>query len=108
MKKIFSISALLILWTLLLSGCMTTWPIVDDLDHYKKWDTYESIREKANEEEVGEGKEKVENEEEEKKGIEENSEEIPVETENEIEKVEEEEVEAENTPSEEIKVEEDI
>lgn len=51
MKKIFSISALLILWTLLLSGCMTTWPIVDDLDHYKKWDTYESIREK-NEEKV--------------------------------------------------------
>ena len=23
---------------------MTTWPIVNDLNHYKKWDTYESIR----------------------------------------------------------------
>lgn len=28
---------------------MTTGPIVDDLDHYKKWDTYESLREKDTE-----------------------------------------------------------
>lgn len=44
MKKTFFATALLIFWTLLLSGCMTTGPIVDDLNHYKKWDTYESIR----------------------------------------------------------------
>ena len=51
MKKTFFTTTLLVLWTLFLSGCMTTWPIVDDLDHYQKWDTYESIREK-NEEEI--------------------------------------------------------
>lgn len=44
MKKYFFITALLAISSLLLSGCMTTGPIVDDLDHYKKWDTYESIR----------------------------------------------------------------
>ena len=42
MKKYIFVSALLTISSLLLSGCMTTWPIVDDLDHYKKWDTYES------------------------------------------------------------------
>jgi len=32
---------------------MTTWPIVNDLNHYKKWDTYESIKEeKDNKEEI--------------------------------------------------------
>lgn len=51
MKKTFFAVTLLVLWTLFLSGCMTTWPIVDDLNHYKKWDTYEDIKEK-NEEEV--------------------------------------------------------
>ena len=45
MKKYIFITTLLAISSLLLSGCMTTWPIVDDLDHYKKWDTYESIRE---------------------------------------------------------------
>lgn len=34
----------LLFCSILLSGCMITWPIVDDLDHYKEWDTYESIR----------------------------------------------------------------
>ena len=52
MKKTFFTTTLLVLWTLFLSGCMTTWPIVDDLDHYQKWDTYESIREKNEEKEV--------------------------------------------------------
>ena len=52
MKKNFFATTLLVLWTLFLSGCMTTWPIVDDLDHYKKWDTYESIREKNDEKKV--------------------------------------------------------
>ena len=51
MKKHIVITTLLVISGLLLNGCMTTWPIVDDLDHYKKWDTYESIREK-NEEEI--------------------------------------------------------
>ena len=46
MKQTLFTTTLLVLWTLFLSGCMTTWPIVNDLDHYKKWDTYESIREK--------------------------------------------------------------
>lgn len=44
MKKIRLITTLLIFSSMLLSGCMTTWPIVNDLNHYKKWDTYESIR----------------------------------------------------------------
>lgn len=44
MKRIQLITTLLIFSSIFLSGCMTTWPIVDDLDHYKKWDTYESIR----------------------------------------------------------------
>ena len=52
MKKTFFATILLILWTLFLNGCMTTWPIVDDLDHYKKWDTYENIKEKNEEKEV--------------------------------------------------------
>ena len=46
MKKTFFATIIFILWTLFLSGCMITWPIVDDLDHYKKWDTYESIRDR--------------------------------------------------------------
>ena len=46
------LSLVLFLWLIFLSGCMTTWPIVDDLDHYKKWDTYESIRENDEKEEV--------------------------------------------------------
>lgn len=44
MKKYILATTLLTISCLLLSGCMTTGPIVDDLDHYKKWDTYESIR----------------------------------------------------------------
>ena len=47
-KNIFSI--ILLSCSIFLNGCMTTWPIVDDLDHYKKWDTYKSIREKTDEE----------------------------------------------------------
>lgn len=35
---------ILLVWIITLSGCMTTWPIVDNLNQYKKWDTYESIR----------------------------------------------------------------
>ena len=50
MKKYIVITTLLVISGLLLNGCMTTWPIVDDLDHYKKWDTYKSIREKDDEE----------------------------------------------------------
>ena len=50
MKKHILITTLFAISSLILSGCMTTWPIVDDLDHYQKWDTYESIREKNNEE----------------------------------------------------------
>lgn len=46
------LSLVLFLGLIFLSGCMTTWPIVDDLDHYKKWDTYESIRENDEKEEV--------------------------------------------------------
>lgn len=42
-KHIFAITLLIASCTIL-NGCMITWPIVDDLDHYKKWDTYESIR----------------------------------------------------------------
>lgn len=49
MKKYVFITTLLAISSLLLSGCMTTWPIVNDLDHYQKWDTYESIREKNEE-----------------------------------------------------------
>ena len=49
MKKYIFITTLLAISSLLLSGCMTTWPIVDDLDHYKKWDTYESVRGKNEE-----------------------------------------------------------
>jgi len=45
MKKIILITILLTVSTTILSGCMTTWPIVNDLDHYKKWDTYETIKE---------------------------------------------------------------
>jgi len=53
MKKTRIITTLLIFCPILLNGCMTTWPIVDDLNHYKKWDTYESIREeKDNKEEI--------------------------------------------------------
>ena len=52
MKKYFFVTALLTISSLLLSGCMTTWPIVDDLDYYQKWDTYESIRKNNNEEET--------------------------------------------------------
>lgn len=55
MKKTFFATTILVLWTLLLSGCMTTWPIVDDLNHYKKWDTYENIKEENVEEQVIEG-----------------------------------------------------
>lgn len=43
MNKTF-VATLLILWTIISSGCMTTWPIVDNLNNYKKWDTYETIR----------------------------------------------------------------
>lgn len=50
MKKYVFTTTLLAISSLILNGCMTTWPIVDDLDHYKKWDTYESIREKNEEE----------------------------------------------------------
>ena len=46
------LNGVLFLCLVFLSGCMTTWPIVNDLDHYKKWDTYESIRENDEEEEV--------------------------------------------------------
>ena len=42
MKKYIFITTLLAISSLLLSGCMTTWPIVDDLNHYQKWDTYEN------------------------------------------------------------------
>ena len=59
MKKYFFVTALLTISSLLLSGCMTTWPIVDDLDYYQKWDTYESIREK-NEEEIVDEEEDIE------------------------------------------------
>lgn len=50
MKKYIFVTTLFAISSLLLSGCMTTWPIVDDLDHYQKWDTYEGIREKNEEE----------------------------------------------------------
>ena len=49
MKQTLFTTTLLVLWTLFLSGCMTTWPIVDDLNHYKKWDTYENIKEENKE-----------------------------------------------------------
>ena len=52
MKKHIVITTLLVISGLLLNGCMTTWPIVDDLDHYKKWDMYESIREEKEETET--------------------------------------------------------
>ena len=52
MKKTRIITTLLISCLLFLNGCMTTWPIVDDLDHYKKWDTYESIREEKEQSET--------------------------------------------------------
>lgn len=53
MKKHPVITTLFLLSCVILSGCMITWPVVDDLNHYKKWDTYESIREeKDNEEEI--------------------------------------------------------
>lgn len=55
MKQTLFTTTLLVLWTLFLSGCMTTWPIVDDLNHYKKWDTYENIKEENVEEQVIEG-----------------------------------------------------
>lgn len=59
MKKTFFATILIILWTLLLSGCMTTGPIVDDLNHYKKWDTYKSIKEeKAQTETLSKSEEK--------------------------------------------------
>lgn len=51
MKKYIFATTLLTISTLILSGCMTTGPIVDDLDHYKKWDTYDDIREKNDKEE---------------------------------------------------------
>lgn len=61
MKKYIFITTLLTISSLLLSGCMTTWPIVDDLDHYKKWNTYESIRDKNEETTItGEDIEEVE------------------------------------------------
>ncbi len=44
MNKNVLITTLLAVSSLFLSGCMTTGPIVDDLDNYKKWDTYENIR----------------------------------------------------------------
>lgn len=49
MEKTFFAATLLVLWTLFLSGCMTTWPIVNDLNHYKKGDTYEDIKEEIEE-----------------------------------------------------------
>ena len=52
MKKTRIITTLLISCSFFLNGCMTTWPIVDDLDHYKKWDTYESIREEREQSET--------------------------------------------------------
>ena len=42
-------TTLLIFSSVIFCGCMITWPVVDDLDHYKKWDTYSSIREEKNE-----------------------------------------------------------
>ena len=52
MKKSIFITTLLIISSTILNGCMITWPIVDDLDHYKKWDTYENIRGENNNEEI--------------------------------------------------------
>ena len=52
MKKTIFITTLFLIFPTILSGCMTTWPIVDDLDHYKKWETYDDIREKNNSEET--------------------------------------------------------
>lgn len=52
MKKYPIATTLFLLSCAILSGCMITWPVVDDLNHYKKWDTYESLREeKDNKEE---------------------------------------------------------
>jgi len=72
MKRTRMITTLLILWTLVLNGCMTTWPIVDDLDHYKKWDTYESIREERDNKEdiIEENTQETLKNEENKKAIE--------------------------------------
>lgn len=44
MNRYIFITTLLIISCTILNWCMITWPIVDDLDHYKKWDTYENIR----------------------------------------------------------------
>ena len=41
MKKSFYFILVILLSSIFFQGCMTTWPIMDDLDHYKKWDTYE-------------------------------------------------------------------
>ena len=43
------VTTLFMFSSVIIGGCMITWPVVDDLDHYKKWDTYQSIREEKNE-----------------------------------------------------------
>ena len=72
MKKYSAITTLFLLSCVILSGCMITWPVVDDLNHYKKWDTYESIREENDDKEeiIEESTQETLRNEENKKAIE--------------------------------------
>lgn len=61
---------ILLLCPIFLNGCMITWPIVDDLDHYQKWDTYESIRNNNEKEIIEENIQESSADEEDSKAIE--------------------------------------